>query len=318
MAKPTRRPAPRPVVKNGVGFDASGKMTGVATAASTGGIKAPSAPKPTPHPAGVSSTVPPGTAYVTRPHSPTGKYGGGLAAGVAVAYDVTGRPIGFVQSSVKEGVAVTYVDGKPTGFNYAGADGKLLGDMDPNKDGIIDPPSKDAAPPVTPPPEPGAAPAPAPNDGPAPDPRDSEYFTGVAKLQAENEASRAGIEQTGVYDQTDTNHALARYQRDNAESNFAAGYGANKQGLLYSGELGKRHGLIDRASLEQSTAATTDFGRRSAARTAALAGLGTVTADPTSPTGFTGTGNAGLSLQDLIHGAVARRRAQNTTTEVPV
>lgn len=69
-----------------------------------------------------------------------------------------------------------------------------------------------------------------------------------------------------MYDQTDTDSALIRYQRDNQEANVAAGYGANKQGLLYSGELGKRRGLVDRATLEQSTAASTGLGRRAAAR----------------------------------------------------
>lgn len=319
--KPTPRPAPKPVVKGGVTFSASGKMT------SAGGLKAPSAPKPPARnptgvgtaPKGVSSTPPPGTAYVSRPTSTSDSHNSGLAPGVAVAYDASGKPIGFVQSAINQGVAVTYVDGKPTGFQYAAPDGRLLGSMDADGDGFVDPrPSADAAPAAAP--SDGGAPAApaAPDYGPAPDPRDSEYFTGVARLQAQNAADRASIEQTGVYDQTDTDQALARYRRDNQEANFAAGYGANKQGLLYSGELGKRRGLIDRSTLEQSTAASSDLGRRSAARTAALTGMGTIIADPTSPTGFTGTGGAGLSLQDLINGAVARRRAQNTQTEVPV
>jgi len=330
MAKAATKPAPKPVVKNGVGFDASGKLTGpVKTrAASTGGIKAPSDPKPAPRPPGVSSTVPPGTAYVARPHSTKDRYNSGLAAGVGVAYDVTGQPIGFVQSSVKEGIAVRYVDGKPAGFNYASPDGKLMGELDPNNDGIIDPPTPAAAPPVAAPaagaPTPPAAGAPAPGaPAPAPipaaiDPRDSEYFTGVAKLQAENLMARSGIEQAGTYDQTDTDQALMRYQRDNQEANAAAGYGANRQGLLYSGELGKRRGLIDRSTFEQSTGVSTDFDRRAAARRAQLAGIGTVAEDATSPTGFTGTGSAGISLRELIQGAVQRRRSQNTTTEVPV
>jgi len=122
----------------------------------TGGTRGPSNKPPPKKPAasnaGVPATVPPGTAYVTRPPSTRDSHNSGLNAGIGVAYDANGQVLGFVQTWVKEGVAVQYVDGKPTGdFNYVLPDGKLGASLDPNRDGVVDPPPVAPTAPAAPP-----------------------------------------------------------------------------------------------------------------------------------------------------------------------
>lgn len=90
-------------------------------------------------PKGVSSVPPPGTAYISRPASSANSRNSKLAPGIAIAYNAAGQPIGVVSSAINEGVAVTYADGKPTGFQYAGPTGQLQGPMDQNGDGVVDP-----------------------------------------------------------------------------------------------------------------------------------------------------------------------------------
>jgi hypothetical protein len=90
-------------------------------------------------PNGVSSVPPPGTAYISRPASSANSRNSKLAPGIAIAYNAAGQPIGVVSSAINEGVAVTYADGKPTGFQYAGPTGQLQGPMDQNGDGVVDP-----------------------------------------------------------------------------------------------------------------------------------------------------------------------------------
>jgi len=119
----------------------------------TGGFKAPAdKPKPPARNAGISATVPPGTAYVARPPSPKDSKNSGLNAGIGVAYNAAGQALGFVQTSVKEGVAVQYADGKPTGeFNYVLPGGGLGASLDANRDGVVDPPPAAPAAPAAPP-----------------------------------------------------------------------------------------------------------------------------------------------------------------------
>lgn len=119
----------------------------------TGGFRAPAdKPKPPARNAGISATVPPGTAYVTRPPSTKNSRNSGLNAGIGVAYNAAGQALGFVQTSVKEGVAVQYADGKPTGdFNYVLPGGGLGASLDANRDGVVDPPPAAPAAPAAPP-----------------------------------------------------------------------------------------------------------------------------------------------------------------------
>ena len=118
----------------------------------TGGFRAPAdKPKPPARNAGISATVPPGTAYVTRPPSTKDSRNSGLNAGIGVAYNAAGQPLGFVQTSVREGVAVQYADGKPTGdFNYVLPGGGLGASLDANRDGVVDPPPAAPAAPAAP------------------------------------------------------------------------------------------------------------------------------------------------------------------------
>lgn len=152
--------------------------------------------------------------------------------------------------------------------------------------------------------------------GAAPSPYDSDFMAQVAKAMAENQQARRDLEQQNEYDQQDLAQSLARARRDESEALTQADYGANKAGLLYSGTLGKRRGLIQRTAADTTADQQTAFDRRAAARRAALTNMGEFQADSSSPTGYTASGNAGFTLGDLARAAVARRRAMNAGVEV--
>lgn len=170
--------------------------------------------------------------------------------------------------------------------------------------------------------DPGAG-TPIPDNQPptpsaTPSPYDSDFMAQVAKAMAENQQARRDLEQQNEYDQQDLAQSLARARRDEGEALTQADYGANKAGLLYSGTLGRRRGLIQRTAADTTADQQTAFDRRAAARRAALTNMGEFRADSSSPTGYTASGNAGFTLGDLARAAVARRRAMNAGVEVNV
>lgn len=181
-------------------------------------------------------------------------------------------------------------------------------------------PAQEASAAPAPAPAPAAAEAPAaPAPPAAPDWRnDPTYTRSVADLMRRNQEARAGIEQEGQYDQQDYDRMAAQMKRALVEDLEGADYGANQQGLLYSGTLGKRRGLLERDSSERQADARTAFDRRVAARKAALEQMGTLIADPNSPSGFVGTGDAGSDLADLVDAAIGRRILANDDIPAPV
>ena len=94
-----------------------------------------------------------------------------------------------------------------------------------------------------------------------------------------------------------------------AKDLLAQNYGANREGLFYSGQLGKRRGVVEKGYSQQQADAQTAYDRAAQARAQALQQLGGITADASNPLGYTATGQAGLDLADLYNGAVARRQA---------
>ena len=156
-------------------------------------------------PKGVSSVPPAGTAYISRPASKADGHNSALAPGIAIAYNAAGQPIGVVSSAINPGVAVTYVDGKPTGFQYAGPTGQLEGPMDQNGDGVVDPRPAAAAPAAP------VAPARPTFNGAAPD---GAYTTAEGQRQnalaAMLEGARGGEASTGL----DYGLGFGRYAAD--------------------------------------------------------------------------------------------------------
>jgi enamine deaminase RidA (YjgF/YER057c/UK114 family) len=172
-----------------------------------------------------------------------------------------------------------------------------------------------AAPAATAPVAPGAAPATAAAAAPpppaAPDPRDSTFNSGVNGLLFNNKNQRADLTHQGEQATTDFNTMLARLAENRANDLLAQNYAANKQGLFYSGQLGKRRDTVDKGYTQQQTDAQTAYDRANAARQTALDRLGEFTADPNSPTGYSGTGQAGLDLSDLLSQAVGRQAGRD-------
>ena len=91
------------------------------------------------------------------------------------------------------------------------------------------------------------------------------------------------------------------------EDEQAAKRDANRQGLFYSGQLGKAQGQVRTNAMEQQTAAQSAFNRAQAARLAQLDAIGTLVEDPNSPTGYAGTGGAASTLWGYYGDAVQRR-----------
>ena len=151
---------------------------------------------------------------------------------------------------------------------------------------------------------------------PAPDPRDSAYGQGVASLLRRNAFERGDVTQQGVADRSNFDVGLQRLARARSQDLLGATSSANRSGLLYSSVLGKQRGGIEQDYLNRENDSRQALAGREAARTTALERLGTVTADASSPFGYTGTNDAGDSLFDLATQAVERRRLANQ--DVPV
>ena len=158
---------------------------------------------------------------------------------------------------------------------------------------------------------PGYAPPPAPKP-PAPtfqaptDVRDSTYNTGVAGLLFNNKNQRDDLNRQLGQGTEDFNTMLARMADARAKDLLATNYGANREGLFYSGQLGKRRGDVEKGYSQQESDARTSYNRQQEALNQALQRLGTITADPNSPTGYSATGQAGLDLTNLYNDATGR------------
>lgn len=146
---------------------------------------------------------------------------------------------------------------------------------------------------------------------------DSAFAGGVGGLASQIQAQRAGILQQGAYDAQDFAQQNVVRARQTALARENADYGANSGGNFYSGQLGKAQGIITRDSMEQQAAAQTAFNRAQAARQSALDQIGTIVADPNSPTGYAATGGAATSIWGYVGDAQGRQIERNQGIDPP-
>jgi hypothetical protein len=151
-------------------------------------------------------------------------------------------------------------------------------------------------------------PPPAPK---VPNPLDSLFGSGVNGLIQSTKNQRDDLTHQGEQSTQDFNTMLARMADNRANDLLATNHAANAQGLFYSGQLGKRRDDVTKGYQQQQDDATTANTRGNTARQEALDRLGTLTADASSPLGYTGTGQAGISLADLAAQSAARQIAAN-------
>ena len=167
------------------------------------------------------------------------------------------------------------------------------------------------------PPAGGGGTAPQPAAPAAPAWVDSAFAGGVGGLASQIQAQRAGILQQGAYDAQDFAQQNVVRARQTALARENADYGANSGGNFYSGQLGKAQGIITRDSMEQQAAAQTAFNRAQAARQSALDQIGTIVADPNSPTGYAATGGAAQTLWNYVNSAQGRQLDRNQDIAPP-
>lgn len=159
----------------------------------------------------------------------------------------------------------------------------------------------------------GQSAAPTPQAPAAPDPRDSTFSGGVNQLIFNNTNQRNALVQQGKDAEQDFNTLLTRLADSRAKDLLETNHGANQQGLFYSGQLGKRRDDVSKTYDQQQGDAQSSYDRAKKAREDALAQLGTITADPNSPLGYTATGQAGIDLASLFGDAVGRRSATDAS-----
>jgi len=149
-------------------------------------------------------------------------------------------------------------------------------------------------------------------------PMDATGAAAIARLIATNAAQRAAALEQDTYDTADHDKVLAQIAQARARDLVQAQYTASAQGLGRSGQLGKQQGIIDDGYNTQLDTSNTAFDRAMAARRAAMAAMGTVDADGTSPLGYSATGTAGLDLTDIINAVTDRKLAADQATPAPV
>jgi hypothetical protein len=166
----------------------------------------------------------------------------------------------------------------------------------------------------------GGAPA-APAAPPAvPSPLDSQYGSDVAGILFGNKNQRDDLSRQRSQGTEDFNTMLSRMADARAKDLQAQNYQANREGLFYSGQLGKRRDETSKGYDQQQQDAQTSYDRQQTALQQALDRLGTVSVDASSPLGYSGTGQAGLDLTNAYSGAIGRRSVldQSYTPPAPV
>jgi hypothetical protein len=164
---------------------------------------------------------------------------------------------------------------------------------------------------------PAAAPAAAPQSAPNGDistvgdvdPRDATYGAGLAALLGQVQSQRQAVRAASDTDQQGFNENLGRIASNRSSSLDANQTNANRQGLFYSGILGKRQGDTNAQYDDQINQNRTALTGREAQRQAQLQQIGNLTADAGSPYGYTATGGAGLDFYNLLRDAADRRAA---------
>lgn len=133
---------------------------------------------------------------------------------------------------------------------------------------------------VTPPPKATPSPAPTPSPGtPAvaaktsPDPRDATYWAQRAKLLSQDTQNLAGAEQQQSYEDTDFHEALRRRALQGQKDIQGIREGANREGLAFSGQLGKRQGDYEVGAAQQEGDARQVYERAKAERAPVITAL---------------------------------------------
>ena len=145
------------------------------------------------------------------------------------------------------------------------------------------------------------------------DPRDASYGAGLAALLGQVQSQRQALQAASETDNQGFNENLGRIAKNRAVSLDANQTNANRQGLFYSGILGKRQGDTNAQYDDQINQNRAALSGREAQRQAQLQQIGDLTADPNSPYGYSATGNAGLSFYNLLRDAADRRVATAAT-----
>jgi hypothetical protein len=219
-----------------------------------------------------------------------------LAPGVNIAYNAAGQPIGFVPQGGKPPAGAVRV-----GSSWATALRLLAAGPAKGVPGQFTYAPGAAAPG-------GGAPASA--AAPAiPSPLDSQYGSDVAGILFGNKNQRDDLSRQQAQGTEDFNTMLARMADARAKDLQAQNYGANREGLFYSGQLGKRRDETNKGYDQQQQDAQTSYSRQQTALQQALDRLGTVSADSSSPLGYAGTGQAGLDIANAYSGAIGRQAA---------
>lgn len=118
----------------------------------------------------------------------------------------------------------------------------------------------------TPKPEDGKAPPPPAAVPPAPDPRDSTYWTQLAKLNFQRTNQLNSLQQSQGYEDIDYAEALRRRLEGAEGDRQGIKEQANREGLFFSGQLGKRQGAYETGLARQNADAQQSYERSSAAR----------------------------------------------------
>lgn len=113
--------------------------------------------------------------------------------------------------------------------------------------------------------------APAPSPAPLLD--DAQAAAARAQALFDRTQSLAGLQQQGIYDANDLAEARRRLLEQQPKDEQAAKEAANRQGLFYSGVLGKQLGDIETSYARQIADQQAAYARREAARLAAIDAL---------------------------------------------
>jgi hypothetical protein len=118
------------------------------------------------------------------------------------------------------------------------------------------------------------APKPAPKPAAAsPYAPDAEYFTTVAQQRFKRNQQLNQLTEQGAYDRTDFQEGLRRLHEQQPKDLQTVRENAARQGLFYSGQLGKQEGDVNTDYARRQSDSQLSFDRREAARAAARRAL---------------------------------------------
>jgi hypothetical protein len=126
---------------------------------------------------------------------------------------------------------------------------------------------------VTPKPAPAAATPAATAQPSSPDPRDASYWAQRSKLLSQEQTDLAKAQQQQSYEDTDFAEALRRRAVQHDKDTQQIREGANREGLLFSGQLGKRQGDYEVGYQQQNADTQQAYERAKAERAPTIEAL---------------------------------------------